>query len=119
MDKDTIEMVKRLNFENLIWVVFIVISVLDIYGDELIKKSLICGDKNSQKKADKLFLTLTAISIPIYIYFLSRNYKDYRKHHNKSYEVRYMGSIFVLIGTLCFLYFQLTTRRQTDSPSNV
>lgn len=119
MDKDTIEMVKRLNFENLIWVVFIVISILDIYGDELIKKSLICGDKTSQKKADKLFLTLTAISIPIYIYFLSRNYKDFCKHKNKSYEVRYIGSIFVLIGTLCFLYFQLTTRRQTDSPSNV
>ena len=108
--------IKRLSFENFIWIVFIVISALDIYGDELIKKGLKENDKSYQIKADKLFLFLTFVSLIIYIYFLARNYSDYQKHKNKSYEVRFLGSILVLVANICFIYFQLTTRTE-DSPS--
>lgn len=108
--------IKRLSFENFIWIVFIVISALDIYGDELIKKSLKENDKSCQIKADKLFLFLTFVSLIIYIYFLARNYSDYQKHKSKSHEVRFLGSILVLVANICFIYFQLTTRTE-DSPS--
>lgn len=116
---NTDAMIKRLNFENIIWICFIIISVLDIYGDELIKKSLNSNDKKCKSKANKLFLGITLFSILIYFYFLMRNYNDCRKYNNESYHVRLIGSIFVLTGTICFLYFQLTTTFQTDSPSNV
>lgn len=119
MNSNTESMVKRLSFENWIWFVFIIISVLDIYGDELLKKNLTEGDKEAQKKAQKLFLGVSVVSIIIYIYFLFRNSNDYKKYHNKSYEVRLIGSILILTGSLCLLYFQLTTMQQTDSPSNV
>lgn len=108
--------IKRLNFENFIWVVFIVISSLDIYGDELIKKGLKENDKSCQARADKLFLFLTFVSLIIYVYFFMRNYSDYQKYKNKSYEVRLFGSILVLVASICFIYFQLTTRTE-DSPS--
>ena len=49
-------MVKRLNFENLIWVAFMIVSALDIYGDELLKKNIMYNDKNAQKKATNLFV---------------------------------------------------------------
>ncbi len=116
---DNNEIIKRLNFENLIWVCFIIISALDIYGDELIKKSLTSNDKKCRKTANKLFLGINLFSILIYIYFLMRNYSDCQKHKNESYQVRLIGSIFILTGTICFLYFQLTTSFQNDSPSNV
>ena len=45
-----------------------------------------------------------------------RNYSDYQKYKNKSYEVRLFGSILVLVASICFIYFQLTTRTE-DSPS--
>ena len=112
-------LVERLSFENLIWICFIVISVLDIYGDELIKKGITKKDKTSREKANKLFLGISIFSILIYIYFLIRNYSDYKKHYNKSYEIRLVGSILILTGSICLLYFQLTTTYQTDSPSNV
>ncbi len=112
-------MVKRLSFENLIWIVFIVISALDIYGDELLKKSITKKDKEAQKRAQKLFLGISIVSILIYIYFFTRNYSDYKKYHNKSYEVRLVGSTLILIGAICLLYFQVTTRQEVDSPSNV
>ena len=34
------QIVKRLSFENIIWVIFIIVSIIDIYGDELLKKSI-------------------------------------------------------------------------------
>ena len=71
MENNTNEIINRLNFENLIWICFIVISALDIYGDELIKKSLKNNDTHCRKKADKLFLGITLFSILIYLYFFA------------------------------------------------
>lgn len=119
MNENVESMIKRLNFENFIWVCFIVISVFDIYGDELLKKDLREHDKASTLKANRVFLRVTAFSVLIYIYFLIRNCSDYKKHHTKSYEIRVMGSIFILIGTICLLYFQYTNTRDLDLPSNI
>lgn len=119
MNSNNEELIKRLSFENLIWVSFIIISVLDIYGDELIKKNLRYNDKKALEKANKLFLGIAAFSILIYIYFLIRNYSDYKKYKNKNYEIRLIGSTLILIGSLCLLYFQYKNTRIVDSPSNV
>ena len=119
MNNDAENIVKRLSFENIIWITFIVISVLDIYGDELLRKNILYNDQKSANKANTIFLIATGISLLIYAYFLYRNYKDYEKYRTKSYEIRLTGSILVLSGVICLLYFQLTTRKKNDSPSNV
>lgn len=119
MNSDKRDMIRRLNFENLIWIGFIVISILDIYGDELIKKELMYDDKLSGNKAKKLFLNITLFSLLIYIYFLFRNYNDYKKYKNKDYKIRTIGSILVLAGTLCFLYFQVKNNDTSDSLSEL
>lgn len=119
MNSDINKAIRRLNFENIIWFIFIIIATLDIYGDELIKKDLIYNDKISKNKAHKLFLTITIISMLLYLYFLKRNYNDYKKYNNKSYQIRFMGSTFILIGTICFIYFQITTAVENDSLSNI
>lgn len=119
MNNDVEDMVKRLNFENLIWIVFIIVAAFDIYGDELIKKGLTQNDQQARQKANKVFIIVTLISVFIYLYFFYRNYTDYKKYHNKSYEVRLIGSILFLAGILCLLYFQTTTTNSTDSLSNV
>ncbi len=112
--------IKRLNFENFIWVIFIIISILDIYGDELIKKSIRENDVNSDLKAKKIFTIILYVSILAYIYFLIRNYYDYKKHPQSDlYYIRLFGSILVLTGSICFLYFQIKSTRVTSSPSNV
>ena len=119
MNSNNLYLIRRLNFENLIWIVIIIISLFDIYGDELIKKNLRYNDKIALKKANKLFLNITIFSILIYIYFFMRNYSDYKRYKNESYEVRLVGSTFILIGTLCFLYFQIKNNDPIDSTSNV
>lgn len=119
MNENVEEMVKRLSFENFIWIGFIIVSLLDIYGDELIKKGLRENDKGSLNKANKLFLRLAYFSILVYLYFLIRNYSDYKKYHNKNYQVRLIGSFLILIGTLFLVYFQKNNTTPVDSSSNV
>lgn len=118
-NEEIIKTINRLSFENLIWIAFIIISIIDIYGDELIKKSLINNDKNLDKKAKKLFLGILIFSLLIYYYFLCRNYNDYKKHNNKAYKTRFIGSILVFIGTICFLYYQLSINNADESLSEI
>lgn len=113
------ELIRRLSFENFIWIVFIVISALDIYGDELIKASVRENKPEEKNKAENLFLFVSLVSILVYIYFFYRNYTDYKKHPNKNYEIRLFGSILILVGTLCLLYFQINANDDNDLPSNV
>lgn len=119
MNNDIQNTIRRLNFENFIWFLFIIISILDIYGDELIKKNLRYNDKKANEKANKLFLSIIFISVLIYIYFFIRNYSDYKKYHDKNHEIRLIGSILILSGTICLLYFQYKNVNPTDSPSNL
>ena len=113
------ELIKRLSFENFIWITFIIVSALDIYGDELIKKSVVNNDLKSKDKAENLFLFVALISILLYIYFFYRNYTDYKKYCTNDYKIRLIGSILVLIGTLFLLYFQINNISIDDLPSNV
>lgn len=117
MNNDVDSVVKRLRFEDFIWISFIVISILDIYGDSLIRRSLLREDKEANKKANHLFLGIVSFSILIYIYFFARNFNDYQKYKTKSYEVRLVGSSLVLLGTFCLFYFQLTNTKEIDSTS--
>ena len=119
MNNDTINTVRRLSFENWIWGAFIVAAVMDIYGDEITKKGIIFHDKVFEQKGYQSFLRAIIVSIAIYSYFLYRNYNDYKKHPTKNYEVRLMGSLFLLLGALCLLYFQLNTKQIINSASNI
>lgn len=114
------ELIKRLSFENWIWVIYIVVAIFSIYGDELIKKSIREHDKKANELAKKVFLGILITTILIYLYFLARNYEDLRKHPNeKEYQVRFLGSILVIAGVVCFLYFQLNVSDEEDSLSDI
>ena len=113
------QLIKRLSFENLIWIAFIIVSMADIYGDELIKKSVNNNDLELRSKAESLFIFVALVSILVYIYFLCRNYYDYKENKNKIYEIRLLGSILVLSGTLLLLYFQLFNKKDFELPSNI
>ena len=116
---DNEELIRRIGFENFIWITFIIVSIINIYGDELIKKSVRENDSEVKKKAENLFLFISLISVLIYVYFFYRNYTDYQKYCNRYYESRLFGSILILIGTLCLVYFQLYNSKELELASNI
>ncbi len=118
--KEQEELIKRLSFENFIWAIYIVIAVFNIYGDELIKKSIRNNDQEADKTAKKIFLVIFLITALIYLYFLLRNYNDLKKHFmDEEYYVRFVGSVLTFSGILCFLYFQIAISREADTVSSI
>lgn len=114
--------IKRLRFENYIWVIYLVIALGNIWADELIIKSIEKHENKYDKLAKIIFLISLIVTLIIYVYFLNRNYNDYinsNEKNKKTYEIRFLGSIFVFVGTFCFLYFIIKMPSVEESISNI
>lgn len=112
--------INRLTIENYIWGIFIVIAIVNIVGDQLIKESVVEHNQEKDSLAKNIFTISLIVTLFIYLYFLSRNYKDYQGHkEDEAYEIRFFGSVFTIIGILCFLYFQIKTATSSDSVSSI
>lgn len=114
MNNDKLEELARLNFEDYIWIVFIILNILNIIANNKQKEFIIDNNSSSENVAKDIYLFIVVVTIISYIYFIKRNYNDYLEagiDEKKNFLVRYLGSVFFMVGILCLLYFQLTNRR--------
>ena len=110
---------KRLRFEDYVWIVFIILCIGNIVGNENEIKYINLNDKFYKYNADKIFDTVLSITLIIYAYFLIRNYDAYKKVEDskkKLYLVKLFGSTFVLVGSICLIYFQKNQSSFVGSP---
>lgn len=104
------EKIKDLNIDELIRVVFILIAIANIFGDELEKKYYNKNDLESEIKAKKIFIVIVAITLAIYIYLAFKSYKSIKKstgYQKKLLETRHIGVILIILGTIILLYFEI------------
>ena len=109
MDNDILNKINRLKFEDLIWIIFIFLSLANIYGDKLERDYLNYHNQKIEDRANLVFEITLIISFFIYLYFFQRNYKDYQKvpdNQKKLYMIKLLGSSFFLAGIICLIYFQ-------------
>ena len=109
MNDDILSKINRLNFEDLIWIIFIFLSVANIYGDKLEKDYLKTNNKKLDKNANIVFEIILIVTFFIYVYFWQRNYKDYKsasKENKNLLMIKLLGSSFLIAGIICLLYFQ-------------
>lgn len=92
--------------DEVIIVIFIVLNIINIYADELEKKYLFSNNVNDLKNANKIVIFTLIITLIIYIYFAYLNYQEYEKHKTNLYETRLIGTILVIIGLICLIYFR-------------
>lgn len=105
---------KRLDFEDFLWVIFIIIALLNIYGDYNDKEFLKTHRSQFKKNANLIFEITLIITFLIYIYFFMRNYYFYQKatlEEKQLYLIKVLGSTFLLAGVILLIYFQT---KQTD-----
>ncbi len=99
----------RLKFEDFLLVLFIILSLLNIYGNTNEKEYLKTNNLVYKNKANNIFKFTILITIFIYSYFFIRNYNSYRmsKEHEKHiFIIKLLGSSFLIAGAVCLLYFQ-------------
>ena len=103
--------INRLNFEDILWCIFIILSILNIISNKLQKDYVISNNKIYEHKANNISIKVLIILIIIYLYFFIRNY-NMLKNKDKPTETDYikvMGSLLFVIGTICLLYFQINS----------
>ena len=99
-----------------IWVIFVILSLANIYGDELEKYSLkekSCRDK----KARKIFLTTASVALIIYFYFVIHSYNKLKKiqqsgKNTKLQEINLLGNTLVFLGACTLIYYNLKNKQE-------
>jgi NADH:ubiquinone oxidoreductase subunit 2 (subunit N) len=117
---DVINKINRLNFEDFLWIIFVFLSILNIYGNNFDKEYLKTNNKSYQNNANKVFEFTLIITFLIYSYFFIRNYSAYKECNEEEkqlYVIKVLGSSFLIAGIVCLIYFQSTQRTFIGSPS--
>lgn len=119
MNEKDIERANELVIDEWIWVLFIILSALNISGDELEKKYCYNHIDKEKIRAKNIF-TLTVFSSFLIYFYLA--YKNCNKYHNAKLNnqdttlisTRCIASILVVIASFLFLNAQLKDRRATN-----
>ncbi len=111
---------KRLNFEDFIWLLFATLVFLNIFGNYNQKEYLITNNKYFQNKSNKIFELTLIITLFIYGYFFIRNYNFYINSSTKNknlYFIKVLGTSFLIAGIVCLIFFQFKDDSFTGSPA--
>lgn len=103
--------IRRLNFEDIIWGIFIILSILNIVCNDYQKKYMISNDQEYEDMANRISIFVFIILFIIYFYFFYRNYNMFNNKDNPSDvdRIKVIGSFLFIVGTLCLLYFQVNS----------
>ncbi len=111
---------ESLRIEDFLCIVFAVLAFINLYGDQVQKKFVLTGMDSYDQKANDIFTFTLVITFLIYIYYLYRNYNTYKsapQETKKLYEIKLFGSILLICGAICLLYFQTHNKTFTTAPS--
>lgn len=119
MNKSEKDKLMELKIDEWIWIIFIILSALNIFGDEYEKDFYLCHDIYKDGIAKKIFTFTVFVSFLIYCYLAYQRYCDIKVRrqmgqYSSLNELRFVGNILVVISSFIFLYYQL----ETTSASN-
>ena len=101
-----------INTEDILFIIIIIAVVFNIIGNYYKKK-------NSNNIARIYYLASLIVTIIVYFYFLNANYNTYKKCNNldkKLYEIKLFGNCLLIVGALCFIYFQINDPNSKLAP---
>ena len=107
---------REVTINEWIWIIFVLLSLLNIYGDELEKISI--KEKHiHDKNAKNIFLLTSSVGLIIYLYFTINSYKKLKQSREKNkncetQEINFLGQSLVLIGAALLIYSNLKNKNQ-------
>lgn len=118
---DILSKINELEFEKILWLIFIFIAALNIYGDEIEELFRLNNDETLEQTSKKIFTFTITISLLIYLYFGYRNYIFFKSsatdEERKLTCIRLAGSILIIIGTLFILYYDIKDQEPIGTPT--
>lgn len=107
--EETLKELKRLDFEDILWLVFGSLALINIIGDANDKEFLKTNDNKFKNRSNQIFEFTLIVTFFIYIYFLQRNFKAFKKapeEEKNLFSIKLLGSSLLLAGIICLIYFQ-------------
>lgn len=116
---DIYSKIKELEIEKILWLLFIFISALNIYSDNIQELFLLQKNQKLEKSSKKIFTFTVTISLLIYLYFGYRNYNNFKNAtEDKTLSgLRLAGSILIIVGTLLILYYDIKDQEPIGTPT--
>lgn len=110
---------RELRVDEWIWVIFIILSIFNIFGDELEKKFYREKDISSKNLSKSIFTLTVLVSFFIYVYLSYRKYQAFSRNKAEGKntdicEMRFFASILVVIASFLYLYCQLTDKEDVN-----
>ena len=100
-----------INTENHIWVIYIIIIFMSWYANDLEKKYFIYNNYECKNKYRSIMILIFSILLVVYLYFFKSSMDDVNElkisdslNKRKLTELSAMGSLFIVISGLIFLY---------------
>ena len=108
------EKLKELKIEDFIWLIYIGIIFLSWYSNSLERKYFVFNDQVSKENYRKIIIFIFSILVIVYFYFLNDSYNSYKNIKSNATEkerellfLSFVGSLFIAISGLIFLYIAL------------
>lgn len=104
----------RLSFEDYLWIFYGSIIIVNMFGNYYEKDFLKTGNREVGIKYNSIFEIVLILTFFIYIYLFARNYNNYQRADEREkgvYLVRVFGAAFLIVGIVCFIYYQDDRRR--------
>ena len=103
--------IRRLNFEDYVWIVFVFLCFLNIYGNQLEKIFLRTNSPYFQRKSNSYYIIALVIVFLIYSYSITRNLYQFHKASPQDkalYSIKVLGSILLTLQRLKHVGFLYT-----------
>ncbi len=94
---------RRLNHENLVWVIYFFIIIAALLSNAYEKYFLETGDYRKQKIFRTLNITIFCVAFFIYLYFVIISYEDVEALKKNSTKKEVLTTHLTLIASLLFL----------------
>ncbi len=107
MSSRILEKLKGLKISDIIFIIFIIISISGIYANHLERKELKGIDSKGKEKAKSIRIVLLIVGLLIYIYFLQdkiRNKDDEVSEFINNLDI--LASILFVLGGILFIYVE-------------
>jgi len=122
MNKSIKSKLKEIDTENIISLIFAILSIINIYGNEINKKYLYTKNKSYKDNSKLIFEFTLFITIIINFYFFSRSYQTYKKStlaERKISKIRLIAIMLLIIGTCLLLYLQKIDNEDIEGDTDI
>ena len=109
--QDKRDILKKLDIENFIWIIYIILILLSIYSNKYEKEYYLSNDIKAKENYRKLNIFIFSTALIIYLYFFEDSIKNIKTQNNNSKdtfnELNFIANSLILISGCIYLYIAI------------